>query len=196
MADPNIPPPPWKVTNFFNFSGGPSLGWSETWYVNKTTFNDMAIDWAIVIAARMAIVGVQSVLTYARASRLDVKGDGVQLNSANINGTYTPAIGDISHPGVALLTRWTTSGGHSVNHVLHSIPEECANFGNYQPTSGYALAMTAFQSAVSTHLVIPRKTTVAPFVVFEPVSTVGLRRMVVRKLGRPFGLSRGRAAIH
>jgi hypothetical protein len=196
MADPIIAPPPWKLTAFFNDSST-NTGWSETYYINTASIVTAQTLTTSLLNARLGILTSNFKLVYGRLSRLDVKGDGIPITLAVPSpGTFTPAGGESNHPGVVLLFRESTTSGKGNTRTLRGIPEECVNAGNYAPTIAWGVLLATYFTALVADTQMRRKIAVAPFAQFITIDNVAAQRIRVKKIGRPFGLSRGRAAIH
>lgn len=195
MADPNVPPPPWKAT-FFITHGGTNTGWSETHYINAASIGAAQVALGSVMTSRMSILNNKYSLVYARLSDMSIKGDGyVTTSIMPMVGTHVPVTPDGGQPGSCIVIRYTDGAGHRVMRHLHGIPEENILDGIVILTTPFATALSAHFSTLISNTFFRRKKAIAPFVEFVPISGISTRYATVKKVGRPFGLLRGRAAL-
>lgn len=193
--DPNVPPPPWKASFFINHSGT-NTGWSETHYINAASIGAAQIALSTVMTARMSILNNKYSLVYARLSDMSIFGDGyVTTTVLPLPGTFVPTAPDGGQPGSAITLRYTDGAGHHVNRFLHGIPEESLTDGIVALTTPYGTALSAYFTLLISNTMFRRKKAIAPFTEFVAISGINTRYATVKKVGRPFGLLRGRAAL-
>lgn len=195
MADPAVAPPPWKGTLFINH-GTSNTGWSETYYINTASLTTAQTNFGLILAGRMTLLTNKYSLVYARLSDMSFKGDGyVTTSTLPIVGGFVPLVADGGQPGSCIVTRWNDGAGRRNIHVLHGIPEEDITDGTIALTTPYGALLSAFYTQLITNAAFRRKKAVAPFVEFVPIASIATRYATVKKVGRPFGLLRGRAAL-
>lgn len=195
MADPAIAPPPWKATLFINHSVS-NTGWSETYYINTASLSGAQTSLTLLLTSRMTLLSNKYSMTYARLSAMNVKGDGYVTNATlPLVGGFVPVIADGGQPGSCILIRLTDGAGKHINRLLHGIPEEDIADGTIALTAPYATVLNAFFVVVQGNCAFRRKIAAAPFAEFVPIANIATRYATVKKVGRPFGLLRGRAAI-
>lgn len=195
MADPIVAPPPFKLTWFITHTNT-NTGWSETYYVNAATDVLANATGVLLAPLRMALLTNKYRMVYGRVSRLDVKGDGYPLAiTFPAVGTFAPAAPDGNHPGNGVVYRWSDGAGLRAMRFLHGVPEECITDGDFAPTAPYITALSAWHGSLITNTLMRKKIAVAPFASFVPVNAINHRYASVKKVGKPFGLRRGRAAL-
>lgn len=195
MADPAIAPPPWKATWFINHPGTNS-GWSETWYINIASLSGAHTSLSLIMDSRMSLLTNKYSMVYARLSSLNVKGDGYPTtHSLPIVGTFVPATPDGGKPGDAIILRASDGAGKRNMRVLRGIPEESILDGVVNTVAPFAALLISYFVILQGNAAFRRKTAIAPFVEFVPIAGISTGRAISKKVGRPFGLPRGRAAM-
>jgi hypothetical protein len=195
MADPNVPPPPMKLTIFINHNPT-NTGWSETYYLNAATPASALTTAALFVPTRMGCLSNKYSLVYGRVSDMSKKGDGYPLFAILPQlGTFVPATGDGAQPGSALVTRWTDGTGTHTMRVVHGVPEESVTDGILTPAAPWTTAINNYFASIVSNCLMRKKIAIAPFVSFVALNAITVRYMTVKRVGRPFGLLRGRAAL-
>jgi hypothetical protein len=135
-------------------------------------------------------------MVYARLSDMSIKGDGYPVvGTFPRPGVYVPTIGDGGQPGCCLLVRYTDGQGHRNMRFLHGIPEEEILDGQLNATTAYSGFIGAYYLELQTKTLFRRKKTTPPGVEFVAINGIFNRYATVKKVGRPFGLLRGRRVI-
>lgn len=195
MADPNVPPPPFKLTIFINHNPT-NTGWSETYYPNSATVASALTVSGLFMPLRMAMLSNKYSCVYGRVSDMSKKGDGYPLFALLPQlGTFVPATGDGAQPGSALVIRFTDGLGSHTTRVIHGVPEESVTDGILTPAAPWTTAINAYFASLSSSFLMRKKIAIAPFVSFVGITSFTVRYMTVKKVGRPFGLLRGMAAL-
>lgn len=201
---PVISAPPYFVQLFFHDSQG--NGWSEHWWWHADTYDAALADWnpgalGNLFDLRVKLFTPTVQCTYVRVSDATIKRDTVVLgvNTPQSQGTYVPtADTDMLPSDDALLLRLqgkiTVEGNERpvfTLHPLRPIPEDCSDNGEYSPTPGFTTALDGFITALKTkgRIVVKSPDGVAS----TDIDSIEKMHMSQRKVGRPFGQSRGRS---
>lgn len=194
-----IAAPPFIVQVFFMTKDG--HGFSENYWCNQATYEAAlakAEELGGLLDVRATLFTASHYIAYVRVSDTTKRRDTLVrgYTATERQGTYVPAAGDTSPDSDALLIRWqgfVTGVPYFALRPLHLIPEECVTDGVYAPTVAFSTALVNLQTVLlaAPDYVMVAKVAGVP-TSFEISSQTAIR-MSRRKVGRPFGLSRGRS---
>jgi hypothetical protein len=188
-----MPSPMWKGTAFIN-SQSQDAGWSISLFPNGSTQDDAASNFLTVLLAYQAMMRVVDSIVYARVDNTDTTKDSVVVpHSFPIAGTYAGGEGAVPlHPDVAILDRLVgtpTQKNHKFLHGLYST--DCPDGVSFIPSLALSGFLLAFNNAVIANCNVGKvDPTLGYSVAIMSASAAG--GVSNRKVGRPFGLFRGR----
>jgi len=138
-------------------------------------------------------------IVYATLDNPDHAKDSVPLLSTGpIVGTYAAQTGAVELPAdAAILMQFSGSPTQKNRHYFHGVwSQDVSNANNLAPSAGLLTALVAFDEIVMTGQLVGRykPNTLSPPPTGYAVATtrVDLISLTNRKIGRPFGLVRGR----
>lgn len=188
---------PFKVSLFFHqIDGATGNGWSENYHWNATSYDTVKAGLATFVPDRLKLCVDNVVFDAARVSYPGQKHQDLVLNASGLAmtsslGTYVAAAGtagDTCQSDVALLLRVRDVANFHTSVWLHGVPEDVPTGNEYNPTTAFVTAMTAFQSDLFTYCMVKQPGAN----LYSPMTTVDSIRVANRKVGRPFGAVRGR----
>lgn len=194
--------PPFLAQLFMQTKDG--NGFSEDYLVDAEDY-DTAIDVVVgggagataLVDARRALFTDKHAIIYVRVSDASKKRDTVirQLTNDDGKGTYVAAAGDTEADDVALLVRFNAVHDgvpFFVLKPLRLIPEEVLTDNQYTPTANWNTAMDEYKQILQDTYKIVKGPKNSPST--ETITSVQTLHVSRRKVGRPFGHSRGRLA--
>ncbi len=174
-----------------------TAGWSEVFYISAAD-SPSAIATLQTINTALLKTQCDAVFTdQLRVSDVEVKGDGFLANPTNSQGSLAIGAGTLADINLAARYRLITlDGKHRVNHFVHGLRAQDVTGGPdgmTENTAAYAALadVIAFQTVLKNNTVNWQKRTIPP-VTAGFNSCELLRPMSIRRVGRPFGLPRGR----
>lgn len=134
---------------------------------------------------------------WGRISFTDVRGDAAIVSPASFEDPAGLLGGTVGmEAAAAVMTRWSDAGGRWWNHYHHAIPSDWMTADGSIDTSatGYAAWLAGLADLIG-RIAFPTKKGASPgernLVLPETVEPI---RILSHKVGRPFGVSAGRAA--
>lgn len=184
---------------FFYRSVPFNAGWSEKWWVAASTAEAAKDKLVLIRDARLGILSTETDMEYTRISKPDVRGDAFVNMVTPLTGNYPDAIPDDDsapvHPSTALITRFETSEGKHSTHYIRGLTDDLFTLDGFTPPAGWNTLWDAFVDAVTLNAVMLVRSDGDPNVLEQKsIARVVQVRTTSRKVGRPFGLSRGRSA--
>ena len=182
----------------FQTLGG--AGWSNVFYISAA---DHAGAMATLQILNTAMLATQSDGVFSlklRVSNVEVKGDGLLADPTVNVGALVTAPGTPAPVNLAVHYEFHTADRlHRVHHYVHGIRQtDMTTLANAESevTGVYAglAAVAALETAIKTNTVNWQGRTIPPTT--APLTLGGIQIPVsVRRVGRPFGLFRGRRRI-
>ncbi len=183
---------------FFDWEG---TGWSEVYPLQVADYTTALAVLTTTKNLRLAMMAPDINLIGARISDTDVKGDSFPTGFLfPTTGTYVPGAGEKTFATDYAL-RCGLYGGpakRSVRFVRGVSNLNIDGNGHYIPTAAWDATLDAWlnQLIASVSIATRIKGAVAPpYYAFTPILSASIQEMENRKVGRPFGLSRGRRLI-
>jgi len=185
--------PQWKGTAFIN-SATQDAGWSISFFPVGSTQDDAASNFKNICLALQTIMRTQDAIVYARVDNTDPTRDSVVIDhSFPIVGTYAGAEGAIPlHPDVSILMRLFGTPSQKNHKFFHGLYDSDVPDGvSFTPGSTLAGLLLSFYTALTTNAYVGR---VDPTLGYQTalLSATSAAGVSNRKVGRPFGLFRGR----
>lgn len=181
---------PYIVTFFFELG---KQGWSETYYNNSTVDSKAVGDAAALWQSRGAMLGQNASMTYCRVSDVAVKRDLVLHGNASFQ-PIKGKLGTCSLAQQALDTKWFTNiNTQWSSRLMRGVPDSmfvATNPGGYAPGGAWVTAFNNFMTLVTSG----GSSFVGKFKgpVYNKYTTAQIVRACTRRVGRPFGVLRGR----
>lgn len=171
-------------------------GWSEGYWIVAAGYPEAAATCDSINTLRMGLTIAEIHSFRIRVSDPTIRGDAYLFTPTAENGTY-PSDPGIAPIGAALLLRQSAASLYFANRFLRALPQSCVSNGIYAPFPGFVTALTAYMNALQgqTYIRAKPKPGGGPLQPF-PVDDVLQEGLRIRKVGRPFGLPRGRVLIH
>jgi len=167
-------------------------GWTEVYPLLAGGYAEASVSLGSILAARQDLLTSEVVNVFNRVSDITVRGDS-KIVAGQGAGDYVPVSGDLSPDPVVLKLRQEAGPPLRSIRYLHGVPEEVIENGIYAPTLVFENAMTAYIAAVLAGAGILKKDAGPPvtYSVVE-IAEAAVVGVWARKVGRPFGLHRGR----
>jgi hypothetical protein len=171
-------------------------GWSESHYIIASDINSAQTQLGTLVSARLALLGIDSQILYARVSDEAIKGDSLLTTvSLPAPGTWVPASGSARvSADVGLLIQEFASSTKKNHFFLRDLDSGTVHGTDYLAPSGWVTNLTAYFAVLSGSWAVrtilshgPPKT--YTYTAINTCRVVGVRS---RKPGRPFGLPVGR----
>jgi hypothetical protein len=178
-------------------------GASELYPLVATSYAQGLTDLATLATSRKSLLAPDCTLAGALLSDGDVRGDSYPLG-AQITipspGTYTttPPASTYAAPNVALRNLVSSGPLKRGTRWMHFIPfDQFSGSGGYTPITPWATNLGQFYTFLSTLTAIATRApgSEPPAWTFSAVNAVMSNSVATRRLGRPFGLPRGRRLI-
>jgi len=177
-----------------------SAGWSEVFYISAA---DAISAMSVLQGLNTAMLKTQCDAVFTdslRVSDVNVKGDGFIATPTNPQGSLALGVGTLADINLAARYLLITADNlHRVNHYVHGLRQADVSGGPDGRTELGAAYVTladviAFETALRTQTVNWQKRSLPP--VTAGFGSCALQRqMSIRRVGRPFGLPRGRRRI-
>jgi hypothetical protein len=187
----------YKGTIFFQANSGLS-GWTEILYPAATSPGAAGAAMLAVVALRKAILHVDCAITNVTISDVAISGDSIILLGDPVQGTATGVEGYLPLDS-ALLIRWTVDVFTRNKTYVRGIPAHTVVDGLCIFPVLFLGSLDAWLEGVQANCVFKGINTIndtpppARIVGYKPASNgVAVAKIARRKVGRPFGLSRGR----
>jgi len=187
--------PNFKCTYMFNDAAA-SFGWSETWYSKDVADYAAAETLAIgYFPVRQAVLVDRCKLLAVRISSVEVVHDSLIKKPTDGTGDVTSTSDTVVQPWTALLSRNQATALYRGRTYFHGVLEDTFDSGrDYDATNAQATAWTALKAFILANFALRHNAPPDP-VSYEQFTEIILLRQVNRKVGRPFGLLRGRRKI-
>ena len=183
-----------KATIFM--SNSDNQGWSESHYGIFSDINSAQTQLNTLLTARVALLGINSQIIYARVSDEAIKGDSLLPTfSLPAEGTWVPATGaQRVSADVGLLCQEFASSTKKNHFFLRDLDSGTVHGTDYINPSGWASLITAYFAALEGSWAVRNILSHGPpktyqYTAINTCRVVGVRS---RKPGRPFGLPVGR----
>lgn len=194
-------PPPWKGEIFYQHTNG--HGFSEVWWLSANDINTAMDDLISIAAARQAMFDSECRVKFWRVSDSTLKGDTLvkpaQTTTLGTYGTGTPPVTDMMPPEVGLKCRFQHADRYWATRILRMLPEDSIKDGQWDPQAAMTTAFDALKA------LLPGKVTG----LFKPIhegapggdpivkalQTITPLSITTHRVGRPFGLRRGRSVL-
>ena len=181
---------PYAVTFFFQLQG---QGWSEVYYNNGVPVGKVISDAAALWQARGAMLGKNARMTYCRISDVTVKRD-LALHG---NRSFQPIDGSLSSCSLAqqaIDTKWFTAfDTRWGTRLFRGVPDTMFN-GTFPDGLSKGGTWRAPFNAFVGLITSPGSSFVGKFkgAVYAKYEKAQIVRASTRRVGRPFGVLRGR----
>lgn len=184
------------------FINGGNFGWSEVYPMNVADYPTAVTNMTTTLTKRLALLVSDLAVVGMRISDSDVKGDSYPtgLTFPQV-GTFAVAPADATYNAdLAIRAEFVGALTQRSQRWIRGLPKsQVSNVGAYAPTGPFTTALTSYLAQVLSTCAaahrIPGAVT-APFYTFTNYSGYTLvGNLLSRKLGRPFGLSRGRRLV-
>jgi hypothetical protein len=177
-------------------------GWSETYYSTMPDIASAGTAFDTLCQARMGVALDSVAMMGRRICNMDSQRDGY-MGGPVPNFAVGQLPGSTFHStglGDALLMRMDTPAYIAFNHkFLHFPPQEVFVGRQYNQTNApppWIPNWTAWVSAVTSgQWSVIRQTGHGQTPILQPCANASALRLVTRRLGRPFGLLRGRRTV-
>jgi len=168
-----------------------SYGWSETYYQEHATIEDMVTSMNGRVSLRANVLVDINTMVAGRVSDTAILNDSLLLTGFPVPGQVVSTSTTAVEPWTALLVRIEATSLFRGRHFFHGILESTFIAGRtYDPANPEAADWTAFFDDI---LAFDRlRHIVADVPEFDVITSVIPQREVMKKVGRPFGLLRGR----
>lgn len=174
-------------------------GWSEVYPISATDYTTCDGTFKAIISDRAAILAPDVTLLAAVISDTDIKGDSFLSTTTTTVGTWAGADTTSFNPNWALRTLWNAGALKRGSRFIHALPNaQVSAVGAFAPTGPFTTAIAAWETAMLGGVSMATRikgATTAPFYTFTGLTAVANKNMEERKVGRPFGLPRGRRLI-
>lgn len=182
-----------KLSMFLEDDSG--AGWSDNFYVQAADLTGARTVLDSVIPDFMAMRPDTVRMTWARASDVAVRGDSL-LSTVPfpVVGTYTlPAGAQQMEPGTAMLIQLFASATAKGHWFFRGGPNSILSGRDYVTGTTWDGTFTTILADIEANFLVRRKNaTPPPTFNYLPITGVTVQRGTTRKVGRPFGLPRGR----
>jgi hypothetical protein len=174
-----------------------NVGWSESYYLIGSDYTAAGADLFVLLNTRLALLRPTVLCTRARVSDTLIRGDAYLEIGLPSAGTWNPTGSADSEPWTCLFLRRSSGVLYFSNLFLHGVPEDQIVNGNYSPTGPYITVVNQFVAALKnlTELWVRNKQPPPVGKIRVPVTRVVVEGLTPKKVGRPFGLRRGRRQI-
>jgi hypothetical protein len=178
-----------------------AAGWSEVYPLNAASYSVAAANLGAIATARLGMLYSDVSLVGGLLSDTALKGDsfptGIGFPQA---GTYTSMSTGTGLITLALRCEAYASFLKRGARFLRGLPNGLVGAGGvYTPITLWSTAFAAYATLVTNYVSIATKIRGAvspPFYTFESITSfVLISQLESRKVGRPFGLHRGRVLI-
>lgn len=183
--------PVFRGTFFFQSSTRP-FGWTETYALTVADYDAAEIELALLADLRVAILTTDCVIRAVRMSNTSVAGDARFIG---IGGDVGTLAGDFVDPTTALLTRYEATPVYRGRTFLHGVVQDVFTAAlGYDHGNPAAADFTAFGvKLASTPFQI--RTVAGVLITWRNIDNVQFVGYSSHRVGRPFGLQRGRRKI-
>lgn len=183
-------------TLFFHAPDGKS-GWSEVyWFYGITNYEDLLVALQDVATARLALLTSAHTLVYKRISDMGIRGDAY-IDGVNEPGTFGDTETESLPASSCVLMREFNSSYRSSYKYLHGVPEGIQNNGlivESATTTSYLAALSSFFDVVIENTWMMLKNDAGTMYNQNEIIEIAYSSVIRNhKVGRPFGLSRGRS---
>jgi hypothetical protein len=187
--------PQWKGTVYFNDSDG-AVGWTESFYPVGSTQADAAANLLTVMEARVAFLPPQYRIVYARVDVPGAPRDSLPpAVEYPLVGTYAPTGSVLPIPTVnAVLVTLVGNPQIKNRKFIHGLLQADVDEDTFDPTTTWMTAYTDWLTAVIANCYVYSKaigggsSVVIAGAILDDV-------MTSHRVGRPFGLRRGRRRV-
>jgi hypothetical protein len=134
---------------------------------------------------------------FVRVSDMFIRGDSAIAIPLAPTGTYTVPVGKVNlPPDAALVLRCEATPLRRSFRYLHGLTSNDTVGNVWSPTAGMIAALTSYLTFINTNTVQRHIVSRSPLNVVDTAWTNFIEQQVnSRKVGRPFGLPRGRRLI-
>jgi len=188
-----ITPPAFVFTLYYKMH---DQGWSNTFYSSEATYANVATVMNNVNTALLTGMSNYAEIVWGRVSKTDVPFDALIYSKPQFSQTNGSVTEEPLEAASAILMKYYDAEGKWSNMYQHGVPKTflldsgSVNTGD----ADFTTWMTAMGSVLDS-IKLPTTKGAAPGtrVLYQPIN-VNPIRILSHKVGRPFGVSRGRAA--
>jgi hypothetical protein len=176
-------------------------GWSEIYWSDKAGYAPVLTDLDLTNTSRMAMFLADVSCVGLRVSDNSINGDAMVSAPTTPLGTYVPADpGNITdYPANGCLARIEAGALYRGMRILRGIPADLTAGGHFSVPLAWQTAFTAWGTNVKTlfGLYVKEKGVPDPRPkIFQTITAViNLAKQRTHRVGRPFGLLRGRRLL-
>ena len=183
-----------KATVFLEDSSG--AGWSESFYSVDADLDTIRTNLESLVPLLMAMRPPSVSATWARVSDVTVKGDALIAGlTYPVAGTYVMG-SDVTQvePGAGLLVQLFSSAVAKGRWFLRGLPSEVMDGRDYTPGAAFSTAFDAVSGFLvgGTWVIRTKNPSPPPDFNYPVIMNMAVIRGTTRRVGRPFGLPRGR----
>jgi hypothetical protein len=185
------------IAYFHDDAAFPPRGWSEVYNLVTTTYPQSLLDMQIIVTARLSMVPNNVHCSYIRVSDLLIRGDStIKFPSPAIGSYILTGTNVMLPPDSALVVRMEASPLNRSFRYLHGLSSQDVNDTLWTPSAAMITAYGNWVGAASV-LSLHRHKNVGPPISYAdtPWTTFIALTVNSRKVGRPFGVPRGRRLI-
>ena len=188
-----------KICTIFYTGGFPVGGWSEVYYLTTEDYSEALDITEDLRNLRIAMMPDSFQAVYIRVSDPNIKGDAV-INPAVVTGTFGGVNQQAMPASTAVLIRMYSNANQIPSfRYFHGLPECIQSAGVYTPAvcagdGDWDQALSDCLDMIEANYLMRQKTGPGP----DDFGLVGINdllpvRITNKRIGRPFGLSRGRS---
>jgi len=182
--------PNFQVTLFFQDDAG-TLGWSEPYYIENVDIAGAKISMDTLIIARAEVLCDLYSIVAGRVSDVDVLNDSLLAEDMPLEGQIVSTSATAVDPWSALMVRIESSSLYRGRHFFHGVLENTfLPSRSYDPANPNAGAWDTWAAYLVTNTLLKHKAGLT--IVYSALTNCILQREVMKKVGRPFNLLRGR----
>ena len=188
------PPPPYKGLMLLETTvGRVPVGWSESLWINKPSFQESLDALKTIGEKRLALLPPTVRLRQIRVTNLQVPRSSM-IHMFETFGNYEAD--QARFPGVSLLLRFASQQGYYSTYRLDGLPKGLFRGAAIEEApDAWRHAFKEYCNAIMANCVLKNRRRSADRATAEtvnPIESIQPVRVTVRKRGRPFFLTRGR----
>ncbi len=182
--------PNFQATLFFQDEAG-TLGWSEPYYLENVDVDAAKIAMDALITARAEVLCDLYSIVAGRVSDVDVLNDSLLAEDLPVEGAIVSTSATAVDPWTALMVRIESTSAYRGRHFFHGVLENTfLPSRSYDPANPNNAAWVTWQTYLITNTLLKHKAGLTT--VYSIITNAILQREVMKKVGRPFNLLRGR----
>ena len=182
--------PDFQVTLFLTDTEG-TYGWSEPYYIEATTIEVGVPAMEALITERSLVLTDFNKIVAGRISDTAVLNDSLLATNTPLDGAIVSTSITAVDPWTALMMRVESTSAHRGRHFFHGVLENTFLADrSYDPANPNNATWVDWKDYLVTNTKLRYKLAGVP--TYGTLTGAILQRMVEKKVGRPFGLLRGR----